>query len=134
WPGLGAPGQSRASLEAALRGADDARRADVLISVGIGGSYLGNRVLHDALLGPGGSARLSGIPELRFAGFHLDPLELRALVGELRDRAAARPAGEALDVRLLAISKSGTTTETLATTLALREALVGARGLRLELV
>lgn len=133
WPRLGEPEQNRASLEAALRWADDARAADVLVSVGIGGSYLGNRVLHDALLGPGGSARLSGIPELRFAGFHLDPLELRALVGELRDRAAGRPAGQALDVRLLAISKSGTTTETLATTLALHEALASARGLRLEL-
>ncbi len=130
WLRVNETDQNREALSRALAWAEEARRADVLLSIGIGGSYLGNRVLHDALLGPGGSARQEGVPELRFAGQHLDPLELRALVAELRGRASQ---SGGLDVRLLAISKSGTTTETLATTLALQQALSATPGVRLSL-
>ncbi|MCA8926200.1 MAG: glucose-6-phosphate isomerase [Planctomycetes bacterium] len=106
--------------------------AEALISIGIGGSYLGNRVLRDALLGPHYNARGDrGGPELWFAGYHLDPLELRDLVARLRAR--ARTAADPFRVELLAISKSGTTTETLATTLALLEALEGTPGLKVGL-
>lgn len=106
--------------------AKKARGADLVLSIGIGGSYLGNRVLRDALLGTHWNLLprdLRGdVPELHFAGYHLDPLESRGLVELVRARAAAKK-GAPLRVVLLAISKSGTTTETLASTLSLIRAM-----------
>jgi glucose-6-phosphate isomerase len=106
--------------------AKKARSADLILSIGIGGSYLGNRVLRDALLGTHWNLLprdLRGdVPELHFAGYHLDPLESRGLVDLVRARAAAKK-GAPLRVVLLAISKSGTTTETLASTLSLIQAM-----------
>ncbi|MGE0712883.1 MAG: glucose-6-phosphate isomerase [Planctomycetota bacterium] len=129
WPRLGeGEGNGAESLAAALAWAEGARGADVLISVGIGGSYLGNRVLRDALLGTRADAlprAARGGPQLLFAGQHLDPLEARQLVEVVRAAAPAR-------VALLSISKSGTTTETLATTLSLTAALQAA-GIQPEL-
>ncbi|MEZ6188546.1 MAG: glucose-6-phosphate isomerase [Planctomycetota bacterium] len=123
WPRL----EDTAASAAALAWARDLD-VEALISIGIGGSYLGNRVLRDALLGPHYNTRRDRDgPELWFAGFHLDPLELRDLVDQLRAR--ARTADDPFTVELLAISKSGTTTETLATTLALLQALDGVVGL-----
>lgn len=112
--------------------AEQVRSADAVVSIGIGGSYLGNRVLRDALLGTRWNelprARRGDRPELHFAGQHLDPLEARQLVELLRGR--ARPQGAApYRVVLLSLSKSGTTTETLATTLSLLAALDGVPGL-----
>lgn len=131
WPRLG--DDDPKPREAALAWGERVRPADVVVSIGIGGSYLGNRMLRDALLGPGWNelsrAARGDRPELRFAGFHLDPLEARALASSLRARAAESP----LRVELLAISKSGSTTETLATTLALRAALADAPGVELGL-
>ena len=133
WPRLACgEGESRAAIDAWAR---EARAADVLVSIGIGGSYLGNRVLRDALLGPSFNllpreAR-GDVPELHFAGFHLDPQEHRALIEVLRAKAAGL--GRPLRAHLLAISKSGTTTETLATTLALRSALEGLPEVETEL-
>ncbi len=122
------------SLSAAREWAKGARAADVVVSIGIGGSYLGNRVLRDALLGTHFNAlpreARNGAPELHFSGFHLDPREARGLVELLRAKAQAKTDGP-LRVELLAISKSGTTTETLATTLALRAALGQIEGLTL---
>ncbi|RMG08894.1 MAG: glucose-6-phosphate isomerase [Planctomycetota bacterium] len=131
WPRLGEgdPGP----LEAVRSWAERVRRADTVVSVGIGGSYLGNRVLRDALLGPGWNERdregRGDRPELRFAGYHLDPAELAALVDLFASRSARGPQR----VELLAISKSGTTVETLATTLVLREALGQLPGVEVRL-
>jgi glucose-6-phosphate isomerase len=91
------------------------RECDVVVSFGIGGSYLGNRVLRDALLGPlwnelPREAR-GNRPELRFAGYHLDPAEARTLLKLLEAKREAN--GGQLNVHALAISKSGGTTETL---------------------
>ena len=127
WPRLEDTDSSAAALAWA-----EALDAEALVSVGIGGSYLRNRVLRDALLGPHYNARVDrGGPQLWFAGFHLDPHELRDLVARLK--ACARSEADPFKVELLAISKSGTTTETLATTLSLLEALDGTPGLRVRL-
>lgn len=122
------------SLAAAREWAEGARVADAVVSVGIGGSYLGNRVLRDALLGTHFNAlprsERKNAPELHFAGFHLDPREARGLVELFKAKAQAKAEGP-FRCELLAISKSGTTTETLATTLALRNALGAVEGLSL---
>lgn len=123
WPRLGDDaGNGQASLDAAQAWGEAARSADLVISVGIGGSYLGNRVLRDVLFGTRAQAlprEIRGGPVLHFAGQHLDPLEARQLIELVKAQAPKR-------VALLAISKSGTTTETLATTLSLLESLTSA--------
>lgn len=124
WPRLGEDaGNGDLALASAKAWGSAAQSDDVVVSVGIGGSYLGNRVLRDALLGTAWNdlpRAARGAPALKFAGYHLDPAEVRQLVSVLDAEAAAQGT---LRVRLLSISKSGTTTETLATTLALLEAL-----------
>lgn len=132
WPRV-TPAAQVGPVEAWAR---DARQADLVLSIGIGGSYLGNRVLRDALLGTSFNlmprAARGDVPELHFAGYHLDPLESRGLVELVRARAAAKTTGP-LRVILLAISKSGTTTETLASTLSLIRAMEQVPNVQAEL-
>src|SRR5581483_7557667 len=70
------------------------KKADLVVSFGIGGSYLGNRVLRDALLGPTWDElpreKRGDRPELRFAGYHRGPLEARALVELIATKAKAQ--------------------------------------------
>ena len=110
-------------VEALKAWAEGVRDANVVVSVGIGGSYLGNRVLRDALLGTRWNAMprkaRGDRPKLVFAGYHLDPAELRDLVAWLKTVGKRKKPAK---VAILAISKSGGTTETLATTLALLQA------------
>lgn len=78
---------------------DAAERArsdcDVVVVIGIGGSYLGARAVLSAL-----ADRVSG-PEILFAGTHLCSAGLRRMLDAIGDR----------DLRLCVISKSGTTLE-----------------------
>jgi len=66
---------------------------DLLVCIGIGGSYLGTKAVIEALF-PADS-------RIRFAGQHLSPLELGQLMAELKEK----------DFYINVISKSGTTTE-----------------------
>ncbi len=73
-------------------------RADILVCIGIGGSYLGARAVLDALgpyFGPGRG------PEILFAGHHMSGAYVRDLLDRLEGRS----------VYLNVISKSGTTLE-----------------------
>ncbi|MDH7514755.1 MAG: glucose-6-phosphate isomerase [Bacteroidota bacterium] len=69
---------------------------DVLVVIGIGGSYLGARAVIEAC---GGGTR--GFPRIRYAGHHLSGKYLASLLDELEGRR----------VTVNVISKSGTTTE-----------------------
>lgn len=66
---------------------------DILVCIGIGGSYLGSKAFTHALYGEKHN--------IRFAGHHLSPLDLSDLIKELEER----------DFYINVISKSGTTTE-----------------------
>ncbi len=66
---------------------------DLLVCIGIGGSYLGAKAIIHALFGDQ--------HRIRFIGHHLSPLELTQLLKELESR----------DFYINVISKSGTTTE-----------------------
>ena len=93
----------------------------VLVTIGIGGSDLSARVLHDSfnhpyhnLLSPN---ERGGAPEVYFTGDTFDPRKLIGLVEMLKAR-------NLLQKTLFnVISKSGTTTETMATLMAIREVL-----------
>lgn len=66
---------------------------DLLVCVGIGGSYLGAKAVISSLFPDN--------DRIRYAGHHLSPLELNRLLNELQDK----------DFYINVISKSGTTTE-----------------------
>ncbi len=70
---------------------------DVIVSIGIGGSYLGIRAIYESLKNPFKKTK----PELIFAGHHLSSKYLVELLEYLKDKNFA----------LIVISKSGTTTE-----------------------
>lgn len=99
---------------------------DAVISVGIGGSYLGNQVLFDGICGPYWNEEdeetRRGLPQVFFAGQTADPEAMASLLRYLRQQA-----GKKADyaVLVLAISKSGTTAEPSGTLSVLERALPG---------
>lgn len=96
------------ALSAECRGGFDA-----VLSVGIGGSYLGNQALFDACCGPYWNLMTrearGGRPQVFFAGETADPEALSSLLRYLRTQAEAK--NGTYRVLTLVISKSGTTVE-----------------------
>ncbi|ASV11854.1 glucose-6-phosphate isomerase [Leptospira santarosai] len=74
--------------------------SEVIVVIGIGGSYLGSRAVLEATLPFFGQASM-GNPEIFFAGHHLESRYLSELLEYLENR----------DFSVNVISKSGTTTE-----------------------
>lgn len=98
--------QQLAKLEAS------ATSIDVVVSIGIGGSYLGNKALFDAFCGPYWNMGLASerqLPQVFFAGQNADPESLSALIRYLEEKAKAT--AKQLNIVLLVISKSGSTIE-----------------------
>ena len=90
-----------------------AKKYDVVISIGIGGSYLGNQVLFDLFCGTSWNRKTkeerNGYPQIYFAGQNVDPIRLELLADTVK-----RESGKVWwkqKVLLLVISKSGTTIE-----------------------
>ena len=102
----------------AVRARDD---FSVLVTIGIGGSDLSARVFHDSFNHPYhnllSSEARGGAPEVYFTGDTFDPRKLVGLIEMLKAR-------NLLQKTLFnVISKSGTTTETMATLMVIREVL-----------
>ncbi|MDO5733727.1 MAG: glucose-6-phosphate isomerase [Eubacteriales bacterium] len=76
------------------------KQSEVLVNIGIGGSYLGAKAVYEALKDPFKARQDDGV-ELLFAGQNLSGKYLESLIEYLRDK----------DFSLNVISKSGTTTE-----------------------
>lgn len=97
---------------------------DVLIVVGIGGSDLGARTLHDVLDHPYHNQlrpdQRRGAPELYFTGDTFDPKRLVALIDLLEAR------GLLQRTCVNVVSKSGKTGETIAAALVIRERMISA--------
>ena len=93
---------------------EEAKSYDVVISIGIGGSYLGNQVLFDLFCGPYWNQLTKeerrGYPQFYFAGQNVDPVSLTELSSCI-SREANRIEGRRMRVLFLVISKSGTTIE-----------------------
>ena len=97
-------------------------RVDAVVSFGIGGSYLGNKVLFDAGRGEFWNSRSvkerEGWPRYYFGGQNLDPLRAEELTQELlrqAHQARQEQEGKRYSVTLIVISKSGSTLDTMAT-------------------
>lgn len=107
-------------------------RVDAVISFGIGGSYLGNRVLFDIQCGEfwnskGREAR-QGYPKLYFSGNNIDPRRtaelMEQIVYEAKTKACQGGAGDGVyRVTLVVISKSGATLDTMSTFMVVYDAL-----------
>ncbi len=91
---------------------------DAVVSVGIGGSYLGNKVLFDALKKKYMQSRR---PAVYFAGHTADPEALSEMLSQLKEEAAKKDGD--YTVAVLMISKSGTTIEPEAAFSVLRQEL-----------
>lgn len=110
-------------------------QVDAVVSLGVGGSYLGNKVLFDVHCGEFWNLRpvedRNGYPKYFFGGNNLDPRRIletaECLLAEARCK--ARAGAGRYKVMLLVISKSGTTIDTMAAFLTLREALLRHPGL-----
>ena len=111
-------------------GASLQNRVDTVVSFGIGGSYLGNKVLFDVHCGEFWNSQTTeergGWPKLYFSGNNLDPRRTGELLAQLQREArlkAHHQSGSPYRVCLVVISKSGSTIETTATFMVLYDAL-----------
>ena len=102
-----------------------AKEQDAVISIGIGGSYLGNQALFDLFCGPYWNQltkeERNGYPRIYFAGQNLDSVSLHQLVKEIHRQGLK--VWWKQKVLLVVISKSGTTLEPIMAARALRKQL-----------
>lgn len=103
---------------------------DAVISFGIGGSYLGNKVLFDVHAGEFWNSKSreerQGYPKLYFSGNNIDPRRTVELVEHIKYEAkikALHGDDGAYNVLLIVISKSGATLDTMSTFMVAYEAL-----------
>lgn len=104
--------------------------ADAVVSFGIGGSYLGNKVLFDLHCGEFWNSKTvderQGYPQMYFSGNNIDPRRTSELIVHLVGQAKAKAAGEKrapYRVTLVVISKSGSTLDTISTFMVVYDAL-----------
>lgn len=94
------------------------RDVDAVIFLGVGGSYLGNKVLFDIFCGGGWNnfvhEERDMHPRIFFGGNNIDPWQSLHIVQQMDSLATYKPAkSEKFRLLLVPISKSGTTLETL---------------------
>lgn len=94
-------------------------KIDAVIFLGIGGSYLGNKVLFDVLAGDywnTDTAKRRGYPRVYFSGNNLDAVQCIEQASEIKRLAAAGGSKKGqFTIMLVPISKSGTTLEPMST-------------------
>lgn len=118
---------SKEEKERLLALGEKAKDVDILISIGVGGSYLGNQALFDLFCGPYWNEMTKeerkGYPKVYFAGQNVDPVSLSELADCIHRE--GKRAGRRLHVLLLVISKSGTTIEPVSAVRGLEKLLGG---------
>lgn len=108
-------------------------KVDAVVSFGIGGSYLGNKVLFDVHCGEfwnsKGAEERQGYPRLYFSGNNIDPRRTVELIGQIKYEAELKAVHSqaqgdgAYRVMLVVISKSGSTLDTMSAFMAVYDAL-----------
>ena len=113
---------------------------DVVVSMGIGGSYLGNKVLFDVQCGAYWNEltkeERNGFQQAYFSGNNIDPRSTRDLIHHLEDESKILKYHEKrnLKVLLLVISKSGGTLDTMSNFMVVYDALQKYPGIDVEVI
>lgn len=113
---------------------------DAVISLGIGGSFLGNKVLFDVACGAYWNEKTeeerNGFPKVYFSGNNIDPRATRDLIRTLQNQAkvACSHKKRKLRVLLLVISKSGGTLDTMSNFMVVYKALQDDANIEVEVV
>ena len=99
---------------------------DTVIHFGIGGSYLGNKVIFDMHCGDFWNNRevgqRDGYPKLYFSGNNIDPLRNADLIGNIATEAKSKGNGP-YKVTCIVVSKSGSTLDTMSSFMVVYDAL-----------
>ena len=123
---------------------------DVVISLGIGGSYLGNKVLFDVFCGEFWNSKSpmerGGLPQIFFSGNNIDPRRTGDLINYVEHMANRPHPGKKcphhhpgmeerkLKVMLIIISKSGGTLDTMSNFMVIYDALRKNPNIEIEIV
>lgn len=115
-------------------GAAVRREEDAVIFFGVGGSYLGNKVLFDIQCGEFWNAatpeQRQGHPEIYFSGHNMDPRRTAELIRHIQKKAHLK--GRDLRVTMVVISKSGSTIDTMAVFMLVYDALQKTGGINIS--
>lgn len=102
---------------------------DAVVSLGIGGSFLGNKVLFDIFCGEFWNAKSkeerNGLPKVYFSGQNIDARRTGDIINHLKAMAAITKSheGRKFKVCLICISKSGGTLDTMSNFMVMYDAL-----------
>ena len=115
-------------------------RIDVVVSLGIGGSYLGNKVLFDVQCGEFWNSKSveerDGYPKFYFSGNNIDPRRTKDLIDNINSSAAITKSHykRTYKVMLIVISKSGGTLDTMSNFMVIYDALKKNPDIEVEIV
>ncbi|MBR3498837.1 MAG: glucose-6-phosphate isomerase [Selenomonadaceae bacterium] len=102
---------------------------DAVVSLGIGGSFLGNKVLFDVFCGEFWNTwtpeQRKGLPKVYFSGQNIDPRRTGDIINHLKAMAANKQThgGGKFKVMLMCMSKSGGTLDTMSNFMVILDAL-----------
>ena len=109
---------------------------DAVVSLGIGGSFLGNKVLFDIFCGEFWNTwtteQRKGLPKVYFSGQNIDPRRTGDIINHLKAMAAQK--GGKYKVMLICISKSGGTLDTMSNFMVILDALKKDENIEVEIV
>ncbi len=109
---------------------------DVVVSLGIGGSFLGNKVLFDIFCGEFWNTwtpeQRKGLPKVYFSGQNIDPRRTGDIINHIKAMAANK--GGKFKVMLICISKSGGTLDTMSNFMVMLDALKKDANIEVECV
>ncbi|MBE8951380.1 MAG: glucose-6-phosphate isomerase [Quinella sp. 3Q1] len=109
---------------------------DAVVSLGIGGSFLGNKVLFDIFCGEFWNTwtpeQRKGLPKVYFSGQNIDPRRTGDIINHLKAMAANK--GGKYKVMLMCTSKSGGTLDTMSNFMVILDALKKDSNIEVECV
>ena len=113
---------------------------DAVVSLGIGGSFLGNKVLFDIFCGEFWNTwtpeQRKGLPKVYFSGQNIDPRRTGDIINHLKAMAANTQThgGGKFKVMLMCMSKSGGTLDTMSNFMVILDALKKCDNIEVEIV
>ncbi len=113
---------------------------DAVVSLGIGGSFLGNKVLFDIFCGEFWNTwtpeQRKGMPKVYFSGQNIDPRRTGDIINHIKAMAANKQThgGGKFKVMLMCMSKSGGTLDTMSNFMVILDALKKADNIEVEIV